>query len=48
VDAWEQRNGTLPNRPEKAALRDEAYQSLLPRAFAKSSYTQILLIPAVN
>lgn len=43
VDAWEQRNGTLPNRPEKAALRDEAYQSLLPRAFAKSSYTQILI-----
>lgn len=43
VDAWEQRNGTLPNRPEKAALRDEAYQALLPRAFAKSSYTQLLI-----
>ncbi|HAV1601623.1 TPA: recombination-associated protein RdgC [Enterobacter hormaechei subsp. xiangfangensis] len=43
VDAWEQKMGTLPRRPEKSLLRDEVFQALLPRAFAKSSYMQILI-----
>lgn len=43
VKAWEQRMGTLPRRPDKAQLRDEVYQTLLPRAFAKSTYLQIMI-----
>ena len=43
VDEFEQRTGALPRRPEKSALRDEVYQGMLPRAFSKSSYTQILI-----
>jgi recombination associated protein RdgC len=43
VDDFEQRTGVLPRRPEKMELRNEVFQALLPRAFAKSSFTQILI-----
>lgn len=41
--AYEERMGTLPRRPEKMALRDEVYQKLLPRAFARSTYQSLLI-----
>ncbi|HBM2815636.1 TPA: recombination-associated protein RdgC [Enterobacter hormaechei subsp. xiangfangensis] len=43
VDEWEQRMRTTIRRQEKSALKDEVFQTLLPRAFSKTSFTQILI-----
>lgn len=43
VDAFEERTGVQPKRPERMALRDEVFQKLLPRAFARSSFHSLLI-----
>lgn len=42
-EEFEKLNGRLPSRPERATFRDDAFASLLPRAFPKSHYVKVFI-----